>query len=108
MELEEDHRFTRRCAWLDSTWWALDTYPMGRGGRRERELRCTGSKEGGEGVTGLVDHQSMGLHGRGRVVQGIRVLRRLPLQLALVAQRTRTTITEKPAQPQHLSIDFPV
>lgn len=50
----------------------------GSGGRRERELRCTGSKEGG-GVTGLVDHQSMGLHGRGRVVQGIRVLRRLPL-----------------------------
>lgn len=32
LELEEDHRFTRRCAWLDSTWWALDTYPMGRGG----------------------------------------------------------------------------
>lgn len=50
MELEEDHRFTRRCAWLDSTWWALDTYPMSRGGRRERELRCTGS--GGRGGDG--------------------------------------------------------
>lgn len=59
---------------------------------------CVAPVAGGT-ATDLVDHQSMGLHRRGRVVQGIRVLRRLPLQLALVAQRTRTTITEKPAQP---------
>lgn len=99
MELEEDHRFTRRCAWLDSTWWALDTYPMSRGGGESESCVAPVAGGGGGTVTDLVDHQSMGLHRRGRVVQGIRVLRRLPLQLALVAQRTRTTITEKPAQP---------
>lgn len=36
LELEEDHRLTRPCARLDSTWWALDTYPIGRGAKRAR------------------------------------------------------------------------
>lgn len=47
------------------------------------------------GARRSVDQERVGLHGRGRVVQRVRVLRRLALQLALVRQCTRTAIAEK-------------
>ena len=43
-----------------------------------------------------VDHEGVRLHGSCRVVQRVRVLGRLALQLALVAQRSGSAITEEP------------
>lgn len=45
-----------------------------------------------------VDHERVRLHGRSRVVQRVRILRRLALQLALVRQRPRSAVTEKSAR----------
>ena len=45
----------------------------------------------------LVDHERMRFHGAGRVVERVRVLRGFALQRALVVQRPRPAITEKPA-----------
>lgn len=42
-----------------------------------------------------VDHERVGLHGRRRVVERVRVLGRLALQLALVRQRPRAAVAEE-------------
>lgn len=49
-----------------------------------------------------VDHESVRFHGGCRVVQCVRVLCRLALQLALVAQRSGSTITEESIVPDEL------
>lgn len=47
-------------------------------------------------VSSLVHHQRVRFHRRGRVVQRVRVLRRLALQLTLVGQRARPAVAEEP------------
>ena len=49
------------------------------------------------GRTRSVDHERVRLHGRGGVVQRVRVLRGLALQLALVGQRARAAVAEESA-----------
>ncbi len=44
-----------------------------------------------------VDHECVRLYRRRRVVQSVRVLGRLALQLTLIVQGPRSAITEKPA-----------
>lgn len=58
-----------------------------RGGRRRRRT-----------ARGSVDHERVGLHGRGGVVQRVGVLRGLALQLALVRQRPCAAIAEESAE----------
>lgn len=49
----------------------------------------------GWGARRSVHHERVRLHGRGRVVQRVRVLRGLALQLALVRQRSRAAVAEE-------------
>ena len=53
-----------------------------------------------------IGEQALRLHGGGGVVEGVRVLGGLPLQLALVVEGTRTTVTEKPANNQTNNISY--
>ncbi len=46
----------------------------------------------------------MRLHGSGRIIKGIRVLGRFTLQLALVSERARATVTEKAVVSNKLDI----
>lgn len=52
-----------------------------------------------------VDHERVRLHGRGGVVQRVRVLRGLALQLALVGQRARAAVAEESGNIAYVSID---
>lgn len=56
----------------------------------------------GGGRAPLVHQQGVRLHGCCRVVQGVRVLGGLPLELALVAQGSRPTVAEEPIVPDEL------
>lgn len=43
----------------------------------------------------LIDHKSIRFHRRRRIVESVRVLSRLILKLALIAQRARTTVAKE-------------
>lgn len=64
----------------------------GVGGRRQVSAGVGRRRQAGRGS---VDHERVRLHRSGRVVERVGVLRGLALQLALIRQRTSTTITEK-------------
>lgn len=68
-----------------------DVHGEGRGGGADRDGRRAVRRVGRSSV----HHQRVRLHGSRRVVQRVRVLRRLALQLALVRQSPRAAVAEE-------------
>ncbi len=63
-----------------------------------------GCSDGSGARSGLVDHERVRLHGRGRVVERVRVLRRLALQLTLVGQCAGAAVAEEAVVPDELDV----